>query len=189
MRLRKMKSMPRFPQLGSRRAEIRTGSASTMHALRAVAGGRLLSWWAVRSSSVTWKHATSLSVLNTKKIIFHLCPSDSFSSLSLYPCFPLHFMPPPSLLPPSLPLFSSLSLAVVPSPFLSPSFPLSFLSLGPLAFISFVFPFPLGPQLHAPLVLLAAAQLCRGVTCSLLLSPQVHCPRGHRPVHPHPALG
>lgn len=123
-----MKSMPRFPQLGSRRAEIRTGSASTMHPLRAVAGGRLLSWWAVRSSSVTWKHATSLSVLNTQKIIFHLCPSGSFSSLSLYPCFPLHFMPPPSLLLPSLPLFSSLPLAIIPSPFLSPSFPLSFLS-------------------------------------------------------------
>lgn len=167
LRLRKVKSTPRFPQLGSRRAEIRTGSASTMHPLRAVAGGRLLSWWAVRSSSVTWKHGTSLSAEH-KKIIFHLCPSGSFSSsLSLYPCFPPLHAPSlsPSPFPPSL--FFSLPRGC----------PLSF----PLAFISFVFPFPLGPQLHAPLVLQAAAQLCRGVTCSLLLHPQVHCPQGHRP--------
>lgn len=109
------------------------------------------------------------------KIIFHLCPSGSFSSsLSLYPCVPPLYAPSlsPSLFPPSL--FFSLRHGP----------PLSF----PLAFISFVFPFPLGPQLHAPLVPLAAAQLCRGVTCSLLLCPQVHCPRGHCPRgHPQTA--
>ena len=104
----------------------------------------------------------------------HLLVNLFSSSLSLYPCVPPLHAPSlsPSLFPPSL--FFSLRHGP----------PLSF----PLAFISFVFPFPLGPQLHAPLVPLAAAQLCRGVTCSLLLCPQVHCPRGHCPRgHPQTA--
>ena len=38
LRLRRVKATPRFTELGSRRAEIRTGPVSTMHPLGAVKG-------------------------------------------------------------------------------------------------------------------------------------------------------